>query len=264
MPQRLVALDIDGTLIGYDGHLSERVRSAVRRVDEAGHHVVIATGRSVYGTTDLISRLELTRGYAVCSNGAITVALNPQAERGYDVVHTVTFDPGPAVRLLERHLPEALFAVEVTDHGGVLINAPWPEGELISPVIDIVPMDEMLASHTTRVVVRSPNHTSKEFLDLAHSVGLHGVTFAVGYTAWLDLAPDGVTKASALERLRPWLNVAPADTVAVGDGANDVEMVAWAHRGVAMGNAADELKAVADEIVPAVDEDGLLVVLESL
>jgi len=95
-------------------------------------------------------------------------------------------------------------------------------------------------------------------------IGLHEVSYAVGWTAWLDINPEGVSKGAALELMRRRLEVEPADTVAVGDQRNDIEMLQWAARGVAMGNAPDEVKAVANEVTGDVHHAGLADVLESL
>jgi hydroxymethylpyrimidine pyrophosphatase-like HAD family hydrolase len=86
----------------------------------------------------------------------------------------------------------------------------------------------------------------------------------VGWTAWLDIAAAGVTKASALERLRGQLGAEPHATVAIGDGRNDIEMLGWAGRGVAMGQAPAEVIAVADEVTASVFDDGAAHVLLSL
>ena len=72
----------------------------------------------------------------------------------------------------------------------------------------------------------------EEFGRAVEGIGLSGVTYSVGWTAWLDVAAAGVTKASGLEALRTVLKVAPEDTVAVGDGRNDIEMLRWAGRGL--------------------------------
>ena len=91
-----------------------------------------------------------------------------------------------------------------------------------------------------------------------------GVEYAVGWSAWLDITPEGVSKAAALEGVRRRLGVEPGATVAVGDQRNDLEMLRWAARGVAMDNAPDEVKAAADEVTGHVDDDGLVAVLRSL
>ncbi|WP_338075024.1 HAD family hydrolase [Kineococcus vitellinus] len=258
----LVALDIDGTIVDLDEVLSDRVRAAVRQVAAAGAHVVVATGRSLHGALPVLQRLGLSTGYAVCSNGAVTVRLEPDAEEGYAVVSLHTFDPSGVAEALREHLPTGLFAVEVLGRGFKL-TAPFPDGELTGE-IEVVPFEELFTEPVMRVVVRSPEHTSAELSGLVEQVGLHGVAYSVGWTAWLDLAPDGVTKASALEEVRVRLEVERSATLAVGDGRNDVEMLRWAGRGVAMGNAPAEVQAVADEVTASVDDDGLALVLEEL
>ena len=251
----LVALDIDGTILTYHGVLTDPVRHAIQQTQQAGHHVVIATGRSVNGVTDLLRDLELTRGYAVCSNGAVTISIDPGRPEGYRLVDTVTFNPAAVIGVLQEHLPEALYATEIVGRG-IRTNRIWPDRELHGEV-EIVPIDVMKQSETTRVVVRSPSHTGAEFSEIVHRIGLHGVSYSVGYTAWLDLAPEGVSKASGLEQVRRWLHVPPEHTVAVGDGRNDLDMVHWAAHGVAMDNSVDELKEIAVEVTGNVDDDGL-------
>ena len=96
----LIALDIDGTTIDHDGHLADRVRRAVRAVVDAGHHVVLSTGRTVMGTLPIAEQLGLTTGFAICSNGAVTITLDPDAPEGYRLLRAVTFDPAPVLERL--------------------------------------------------------------------------------------------------------------------------------------------------------------------
>lgn len=260
----LVALDIDGTILHHDGHLSPRVREAVAALTATGTHVVLATGRSIVATLPVAQELGIDRfgGYAVCSNGAVTVRFDRQADDGYTVIEAVTFDPRPAVTLLRREVPDAVVAVEEV---GVTykVNRPFPEGELTGEQ-RVVGSEELVAGPATRVTFRHPERTSQEFLEMVDRIGLHGVNYAVGFTAWLDLAPEGVSKASALEQVRRRLHVEPSDTLAVGDQRNDLEMLGWAARGVAMGQAPPEVIAAADEVTGPVEEDGLALVLEPL
>ena len=260
--QLLIALDVDGTIIDYDEALSERVRDAVAAVVRAGHHVVVATGRSLPATLPVLDRLGLASGWTVCSNGGVTLRLDPSLRDGYEIAELITFDPAPALRLLRAHLPTALYAVEEVGVG-YRLTAPFPPGELAGD-FEYVSFEELLATPATRVIVRSPEHTPQDFLRIVEDVGLHGVSYAVGWTAWLDLAPDGVSKASALEPVRAALGVDLERTVAVGDGRNDVEMFEWAARSIAMGQAGPELRAVATELTGPVEDDGLADVLEPL
>lgn len=260
--RRLVALDIDGTTIDHSGYLSPDVATAVKDVVAAGHELVISTGRSIVATVPIIELLGLTSGYAVCSNGAVTLALDPTTDRGYRIVDTVTFDPRPVLTLLREAIPDALVAVE--DLGvGFKVSAPFPDGELGGEQV-VVGWPQLIAHPATRVTLRRPDATLEEFMEQVERVGLHGVSYAVGWTAWLDINPEGVSKGSALELVRRQLRVEPGDTVAVGDQRNDVEMLRWAARGVAMGQAPQEVRDAADEVTGTVEEDGLVPVLRSL
>ncbi|MCH8611527.1 HAD family hydrolase [Arsenicicoccus dermatophilus] len=258
----MVCLDIDGTTINHAGDMSDAVREAVQDVAAAGVHVVMATGRACVATMPIIRRLGISRGRAVCSNGAVTLKLDPERKKGYKFTEVVTFEPGPSLELLRAKIPDALVAVEELGKG-FKVNEPFPEGELDGK-IRVVGWDELIATPATRVTLRQPDVPVEDFLRKVHSVGLHGVSYAVGFSAWLDINPEGVSKASALELVRRKLGVDPRDTVACGDQRNDLEMLSWAARGVAMGNAPDEVKAVADEVTGHVDDDGLVPVLRSL
>lgn len=258
----LVALDIDGTILDYTEALSPAVAAAVTQTRAAGHHVVLATGRSVHATVPVAERLGLTHGWAVSSNGSVTVRLDSDLADGYEAVDVVTFDPGPALRLLHAQMPDALFAVEELGVG-FRMNRPFPPGEL-SGDHQIVGIDDLAGRHVTRLVVRSPEHTTEQFHALVAETGLADVTYAIGWTAWMDVAPQGVTKARALEQVRRRLGVDPERTLAVGDGSNDVDMLRWAARGVAMGHAGPDVRAAADEVTGAVDEDGVAAALAAL
>lgn len=261
----LVALDVDGTVLHHDGHLSPRVVEAVRLLDSQPHvHVVIATGRSVAATLPVMEALGLLSPGrpAICSNGAVTITVDPDAEGGYRLQDVVTFDPAPAVALVRQELPNALVAVEEIG-AGFKVSTPFPEGELWGEE-RVVPLEELVAEPVTRVTFRDPESTSEAFSELVERIGLHGVSYAVGYSAWLDLAPEGVSKASALENVRRGLGVQPHRTVAAGDQRNDMEMLQWAARSYAMGQAPEEVLAAADRVTGAVTEDGLADALDEV
>ncbi len=198
----------------------------------------------------------MRRGWAVCSNGAVIIRLNPRSAGGYDIVKTVTFNPREALELIRDEMPDAFFAVE--DLGiGFRVTKEFPMGELVGSQ-RVVAFDELCHDDVTRVVIRAPGAEASHFDDIVHRVGLSDVTYAVGYSAWLDLTPPGVSKASALEVLREQLEVHPEHTVTVGDGNNDIQMLEWARDSYAMGNAPEQVIAAAGAEVGPVDEDGVL------
>lgn len=258
----LVALDIDGTLLGHDGSLSPAVREAVEQVVRSGAHVVLSTGRSVTAVTPVWEQLGLRSGWAVCSNGAVTARMDTRLSRGFELAEVVTFDPEPPLRLLHRHLPEGLFAVE--DVGaGFRVNAPFPPGELLGDV-RVEDFESLCAHPAARVTLRAPDLDADDFHDLVHRTGLDGVSYAVGWTAWLDIHPEGVTKASALEQVRRHLGIRPSASVAAGDGRNDIEMLDWAGFSVAMGGADAETVAAADVTTAGVKDDGVVPLLHAI
>ncbi|PRB43723.1 HAD family hydrolase [Arthrobacter sp. MYb23] len=258
----MIALDVDGTLVDHDGHMSPAVRSAAQAVVAEGHDVMIATGRSLNATLPIIQQIGLERGYAVCCNGGVTLRLDPSLEKGYEIIHKATFDPAPALKALCERLPNAKYALEDED-GNFLSTERFQDASFGVESIG-VDFQTMLDATAVRVVVFSSENTSDEFNEAIRHIGLSGVTYSVGWTAWLDIAAEGVTKASALEVLRHKLGTDLANTVAVGDGRNDIEMLTWAGRGIAMGQAPDEVIAVADEVTASVLDDGAAHVLRNL
>jgi HAD superfamily hydrolase (TIGR01484 family) len=251
---RLIALDIDGTLVDAEENVSAAVHAAVQGALAAGAHVVLSTGRSVFGIGRIIDKLALPGEYAIASNGAVTFTYPP-----IEVVSAVTFDAGEAVRMLLEHVPDALVAVEVVGRG-YRVNRLFPTGEITGEMWQ-QPVDELVAEPVTRVIIRDPSASAEEFIELAGKLGLRGTNYFVGYTAWLDLAPEGVSKASGLAEVADRLGVSPAEVLAIGDGRNDVEMLAWAGRGVAMGNAPLTVQGVADDVTETLERDGVAVEL---
>jgi HAD superfamily hydrolase (TIGR01484 family) len=118
-------------------------------------------------------------------------------------------------------------------------------------------VEELVAEPVTRVIIRSPGQSAEEFAELAERLGLHGISYFVGYTAWLDLAPEGVSKASGLESICARLGLDASDVLAIGDGLNDLEMLRWAGRGVAMGGSLPQVIEAADDVTGSVHDDGL-------
>ena len=264
---RLVALDIDGTLLKWvEGvgktyeQISPPVYDAVHRAREAGAHIVLASGRSPHGMTRIADLLDLhTDGdeplWVVASNGAVLFRYPP-----LEVVHEETFDAAPAVAAVLEHHPKALVAVE--ERGvGYRVNRPFPDGELSGDMV-LAEVADLVSLPVSRVIIRDPDATADDFVALAARLGLHGTDYVVGWTAWLDLSPVGVSKASGLAHVASELGLRAADVLAIGDGRNDIEMLRWAGRGVAMGQAVDVVQEAADAVTGTVHDEGAALELE--
>lgn len=252
---KLVALDVDGTVLDHDGSLPGEVRSAVRSVVDAGVPVVLATGRSWHSTLPVVEMLGLSDGPAVCSNGAVVVDFPPER-----IVKATTFDPRAVIEKVEAYAPGTLIAVEEIGRG-YRLTGHFPDGDLTGEMI-IEDAEQLSSRPVTRIILRDPDRSDHEFVALAGRLGLHGVQYYVGYSAWLDIAPEGVTKASGLDEVVAELGVGPADVLAVGDGRNDAEMLAWAGRGVAMGQAPIEVQQIAAAVTGTYAERGLVTELQ--
>jgi Cof subfamily protein (haloacid dehalogenase superfamily) len=257
---RLVALDIDGTLFAADERsgtveeaITPAVYDAVQRVADAGAHIVLATGRSTYGITPVWDLLDLPRDgdqvMTVASNGAVMFRYSP-----VEVLEAITFDASEVVRQLVEHVPHAMVAVEEIGVG-YRVNRHFPDGE-ISGQMQLQSIEELVAEPVTRVIIRDPDASAEEFIELAERLGLRGTNYFIGWTAWLDLAPEGVSKASALAVVAARLGVDRAEVLAIGDGRNDTDMLRWAGRGVAMGQAPLEVQDAADFVTETVRRDG--------
>jgi 5-amino-6-(5-phospho-D-ribitylamino)uracil phosphatase len=259
----LIALDVDGTVLHEDGTLGDAVIEQVQRVQKFGHEVTLSTGRSVEMSLTILDRLGITPEYVVCANGAITLKRDPDAPTAYVREHVETFNPEEVLTTVRGYLESARYAVEDADGLFLFSGGSLPEWD--SAVNGRrVEFEELLHVRATRVVVISPEHAIEDFLAVVEKMGLHRVSYNVGWTAWLDIAPDGVNKAVALERIRGLLKIPRERVMAVGDGRNDIEMLEWAAasgRGVAMGQAPREVKAVANEITGTDLEDGVAAVL---
>lgn len=261
----LVALDIDGTTMHEDGSISDAVIAEIRRLTEAGHHVMLATGRSAAATLPVLEHLGIVPRFVVCSNGAITLHRDTSAPTGYRREWVESFDPTDVLTEIRGHISNARFAVE-DENGYYRYTEPFPDAT-IGFDSERVDFDELLQHPATRVVVISPDHDMDEFLAVVERMGLHRVSYAIGWTAWLDIAPDGVNKATAMERVRSELGIPRERVMAVGDGRNDIDLLVWAGkhgRGIAMGQAPADVQEVAGEVTGSVLDDGLAQVLGTL
>jgi hydroxymethylpyrimidine pyrophosphatase-like HAD family hydrolase len=258
----LVGLDVDGTIILQDETMSPGVPEAVARVRDAGHVVTIATGRSWPATEHWVDELGITADYVVCSNGAVTMRRVGDEWERWSVE---TFDPRQVLDLLTARLPEAHYMVELGD-GARLFT-----GEVGDWTLEggrQVELAELGALPVSRVVVVSPGHDEEDFHRLVAETGLNEVSYAIGWTAWLDIAPQGVDKGSALARVHAELGIDGGQVLVVGDGRNDIGMFEWAReidgRAVAMGQAPDEVKHAAGTVTASVEDGGLADALDAL
>ena len=258
-PRMLIALDIDGTILDVDGEIPDLTVREIHRLRDAGHEVMLATGRSASDTLPIRERLEIEPQFVVSANGAMTLERTGDADEAYVAKWVETFDPTDTLLSLRGILEGARYAVEGPD-GVFRYSGRFPDGSFEAQGLE-VEFDDLLHEPVTRLVVVAPDQTIEDFMKLVEQAGLHSVSYSVGWTAWLDIAPHGVNKGMALERVREHLGIAPEHVVVAGDGRNDIEMLEWAKRGggrsIAMGNAPQEVIDAASELTGDFYHDGL-------
>lgn len=262
---KIVATDMDGTVVPWDGELTPRTREALLLAHERGAHIVFATGRPPRW-------MQPVRGIpgahrAICGNGAVIVDL-----RDMHVIQQSLISVDTARDVINRMravLPKATFAMESLDgyHRETDYNPRWDAGVDLYGVSLI---EEKLESDLIKVLVRSPNDliSADEMLSIATREldGIAQVTHsALPDDALLEISAMGVTKGSALAYLAAEWGMDASDAVAFGDNRNDIAMLQWAGRSWAMADAHAAAIAAADFVTTGtVDEDGVAEVLEEL
>jgi hypothetical protein len=258
---RLVATDLDGTLLRSDVTLDERTREAIARVEAAGIPVVLCTARPsrVLGP---LARATGHRGIAVCSNGSVIWDLHTDT-----MVDTFPFAVEAArevVARLRATLPDATWAVERHDvfarEPGYVPHWPVPEDTIVAE------LDALLEVAPLQMMVRHPWLTGDELVARARELlsGLAELSHSSNADALLEIGAAGVSKASGLALLCERHGVTRDEVLAFGDMPNDLAMLEWAGRSVAVANAHPEVIAVADEVTASNDEAGVAQVLERL
>ncbi|GGP70114.1 HAD family hydrolase [Streptomyces abikoensis] len=261
-PFRLIATDLDGTLLRSDDTVSERTRAALASATAAGAAHIVVTGRTVAWTRHILDALDY-RGLAVCGQGAQVYHAGE-----HRLLTSVTLDRQLAALALAKIEAEVgplrLAASRDGMDGDVLVGPGYRLQEGPLPVVPINEASELWAAPLNKVYLQHPTLDDDALAEVARAVagGFVGVTMAG--SGIVELLPLGLSKATGLSLAARRLGVKAADTIAFGDMPNDVPMFGWAAHGVAMANAHPELKAVADEVTASNEEDGIAVVLERL
>lgn len=261
-PYKLVATDLDGTLLRSDESVSERTREALAAVTAAGAAHIVVTGRAVPWTRHILDDLGY-EGLAVCGQGAQVYDAGE-----HRLLTSVTLDrqlAGLALAKIEAEVGPLLLAASRDGlDGEVLVGPGYRRHDGPLPVVPIKDAADLWSAPLNKVYVQHATLSDDELAAVALEVagGLVGVTMAGA--GIVELLPLGLSKATGLSLAARRLGVKAADTIAFGDMPNDIPMFAWAAHGVAMANAHEELKAVADEVTTSNEEDGIAVVLERL
>jgi Cof subfamily protein (haloacid dehalogenase superfamily) len=260
---RLVASDIDGTILGHDGKISDRTVRAFHACRSAGVELVFVTGRPPRWLHPLEEQLGHT-GTVICSNGAVVWDL--EADKMVSARTMALNDVFEVRRIIKSLRPAALFAAETLTgfhlEPGFIENG---SSELLAeftpaPLAETLTADDAVVKFLA--IVREG--TADDFLaEVAPAVGnLAAVTHSAPTIAMLELSVPGVNKAVTLAEYAASLGIEAADVVAFGDMPNDIEMLRWAGHGYAMASGHPEAIRAAGQQAPHFDDDGVAQILE--
>ncbi|WP_293909838.1 HAD family hydrolase [Deinococcus sp.] len=267
MPIRLIATDLDGTLLNSAGKISPRNRRALDAARAAGIEVVPVTARQPHSVYSGDENSPFTE-YAVCSNGALGLHLS-RNESLFESHLEVAAQRALTAALTAR-VPGALFA-SVRERGAVfLAQAGYAELARFNDhgrqpaEMGAHSLEAVCAEPSLKFIVRHARLTPRELLAEVQALKLTGFALTHSGAPFLEIMAEGVSKARGLAHLCTHLGIDRTEVLAFGDALNDLEMLAWAGRGVAMGNSEPEVRAAAREVTASNDEDGVALVIERL
>lgn len=266
MKKILISLDLDGTLTNHNKEVTPRTRQALLQAEAEGATIVLASGRPTYGIVPVMKCLELDKrgGYILSYNGG-------------KIVDCLTGD-----ELYSKHLPAEVIPVihdYARSHGYALLgyvgkdivtekpDDPYVGEESRINKMDVRGVDNLLdaidAQPTKLLMTGEPELMAKAEAELSDLLGNKMEVYRSA-PFFVELVPQGIDKAQSLQRLLSQLRLSAADMIAFGDGYNDLSMLRLAGKGVAMANAAPEVRAEADYVTLSNEEDGIAAFLEKL
>lgn len=248
----LLAFDLDSTIVTRNNEIPPRIAAAIEAAKQEGHIISILTGRPQASTMQFVEQLDISGPYAV-NHGAEIFS------RHHHPLHKVTMDAATVREIIETYgVPRAQdldYAFMVGDD--IYVAEPqdprWAWAHTHNRNVYTYSAEEVVdADKVVFAMSRNGKALYQEVKDaypqLTHYLWADG---------FLEIIGDGAHKASALARICEHFGVRQEDTIAFGDGVNDVSMIAWAGRGVAVGDAHPEVVAVANDAAPSPDEDGV-------
>jgi Cof subfamily protein (haloacid dehalogenase superfamily) len=260
---RMVASDLDGTIVRPDGRISGRTLAALKACEARGIAVVFVTGRPPRWMAP-IAEATGHHGLAICGNGAVLYNLGTEqiaATRAMSAQSVLD-----AVRAVRDALPSGVFALETT--AGYRREAAFLPHHEAALAARVGAIQELLDDDPVvlKILCRVEGVTADPILAAARAV-LHGIAEPVhsdSAGSMIEISAPGVSKASTLALVAQERQIDPAEVVAFGDMPNDVPMLRWAGRGYAMADGHQEAIAAADEVAPPCAQDGVAQVLERL
>ena len=259
---RLVATDLDGTLLQPDSTVSLRTLAVIDAVDALGVQVVFVTGRPLRWMESLWRHVG-DHGLAICSNGGVLYDVP-----GRSVIEAKTIPRDVGLSVAERvraAVPGSHFALEKTTGFGREDTFPVPPRADETDRPEVGPLEAIFDDDVVKLLALHQVHTPLDYWQrVERAVGTAVTTTWSSTNALVEMSGADVTKASTLAQLCQDRGIASEEVLAFGDMPNDIALLRWAGTSYAMENAHPQARAAADHLAPRNDEDGVAQVLERL
>lgn len=261
MGYKLVALDMDGTLLNSKGEISKRTLEAIHKAQDKGVLVTACTGRPLQGVDKYNGLLEID-GPVIIYNGAMIVHT-----RTREILFEEKLNTEDARRILElgKKYNTTMCVWSQNKLYGNVLNDRINEYKKLSDVVPhlIEDYEELLAQGITKILWNDEVERVNHFLEVLEKEAFQAVSFCTSKPIFLELFSSKVSKAVAMETIGKLYHIDQSEMIAIGDGKNDLSMIKYAGLGVAMGNAPDEVKEEADVVTSSNDCDGIAEIIES-
>jgi Cof subfamily protein (haloacid dehalogenase superfamily) len=258
---RIVATDMDGTLLDPSGEVSERTAAAVAAAREVGVHVIPVTGRPPQALWDLAATAGLGP-FGVCANGAAIVDLEQRTV--IEVEHVPGSVAAGLVEVVRAAVPGIKMAADDLEcfsyeAGFFEMEVDWQE-----KLLEVDDIAGVVAAGCIKLIARSSGTSATALIDLVGAaIGELGHVTSSGLD-WVDIGLPGISKAASVLRVCDRLGVSSTEVLAIGDNHNDISLLTWAAYAMAPANAIPEVVAVAHRVLPTNADDGVAALLEEL
>lgn len=243
--------DIDGTLVSFDTHaIPSSTVSAIEKAKKNGADIYISTGRPYSLINNIDEIRHLIDGY-ICTNGAYCFI-------GDKVISCSPIPKDDVLTVLKEATAMNFASMIVGEHDIAMFNPNEKAREVFAGILNIedygadTPVEKVLSQN---ILQMTPIISQEQEISVMRK--LQGVESSRWYPTFADFTAKGVSKAKGLEEIAAFKGYDIADTMAFGDGGNDMSIIVRAGIGVAMGNAGDALKDAADYVTDTVDNDGV-------
>ena len=257
---KLVALDIDDTIINAKNNISEKTKQAILKAQAKGVKVTLASGRMYQSMKNLAGELEIKMPLISC-NGAMIRSEEKLIEcqlLNKDIAKKAMEYFTGKNKVLQIYKPDGLYTKEKCERTWRLEQA---EG-LPCNIIDAKAYDGFYKEDILKLLIRlEPDEV--DFFRSDIKKNFNGVlSYALSHRVYIEMTHLGINKGKALSQLAQMYGIKQSEVLAIGDSPNDKKMLEWAGLGIAMGNAMDEVKKVADITTSSIEDDGVAKALE--